>query len=91
MYYKFIIKNKNWYHADHVFLENSQCDLDFWVVPLLLTVDDDDVEFERKLWELEPIDEHELRLEVDTCPELENMSITQGLWLFLSNDSTNKN
>lgn len=83
--------NKNWNHINHVFLENGQCDLDLCVVPLLLTVEDDDVEFERRLWEPEPVDEHELRLEVDTCPELENMSMTQGLRLFLSNDSKNTN
>lgn len=72
--------------AHYDFLENGQCDLDFWG-PLLLTVDDDedDDEFERMLW----VDEHKLRLVVDTWFPLENMSITQGLWLFLSNDSKN--
>lgn len=50
-------EKKEAYWANHVFLENGQCDRDLWV-PLLLTVDDDDeVEFERILWELEPVDE----------------------------------
>lgn len=42
------------------------------------------------LWELEPVDEQELRLVVDTWPLLGNTSITQGLLLFLSNDSKDK-
>lgn len=81
---------KEAYCANHVFLENGQCDRDFWV-PLLLTVDvDDEVEFERILWELELVDEQELRLVMDTWPPLGNTSITQGLRLFLSNDSKDK-
>jgi hypothetical protein len=78
--------------ANHVFLENGQCNR-FWV-PLLLTVDDDDEdEFERKLWDTELVDEHELRLLVDTWPPLENISITLGLFLsrlFLSKDSKHR-
>lgn len=80
------------YCANHVFLENGQCDLRW--VPLLLTVDDDDEdEFERRLWDIEPVDEHELRLVVETWPPLENISITVGLflsWLLLSKDSKHK-
>lgn len=82
-----ILNEDKKHYANHVFLENGQCDRVLWV-PLLLAVnDDEDDEFERGCWEPEPVDEHELRLEVDTWPPLENISITLGLRLFLSNDS----
>lgn len=45
----------------HVLLEKGQCDFDFWVPPLL-TVDVDEDEFDRTLWETEPVDELDLRL-----------------------------